>query len=119
MDSAPSDFRAGIQQPTGPPLVQAIAVALASNAHGYGSWNNATNAVRWQAQRDAEIAVRVVQETLPKPPVCDVRWSPGCEGVLTRPGALLFGPPNERSQVKKLHVCVPCWVSVITEEELG
>lgn len=35
---------------------------------------------------------------------CDI-----CTTALDRPGALVFGPPDEHGNTKKRHVCVPCW----------
>ena len=37
-------------------------------------------------------------------PKCDK-----CGLELTEFGAILFGPPNDQSTVKKFHICKPCY----------
>lgn len=32
-----------------------------------------------------------------------------CKGVLCKPGALVFSPPQQEGNVIKLHVCLWCW----------
>lgn len=43
-------------------------------------------------------------------PKCDK-----CGQELTEFGALLFSPPNENSEVKKLHVCQACYADMLVE----
>lgn len=45
--------------------------------------------------------------------VCDL-----CREELKDFGALLFSPPNTQSEVKKFHVCKPCYKKLITEYKL-
>jgi len=33
----------------------------------------------------------------------------GCWEELTEPGAVVFGPPDQRGRSAKLHICVGCW----------
>ncbi|HSX15114.1 MAG TPA: hypothetical protein VLE72_04425 [Candidatus Saccharimonadales bacterium] len=40
-------------------------------------------------------------------PICD-----RCGKELTKFGAILFSPPDDRSTVKKLHVCVDCYQAI-------
>jgi len=32
-----------------------------------------------------------------------------CSQALTRPGGLLFGPPDDEGKSLKQHLCFPCW----------
>jgi hypothetical protein len=45
-------------------------------------------------------------------PICDM-----CKKELTDYGALLFSPPNEKSEVKKYHLCKECFERVIKENK--
>jgi hypothetical protein len=36
-----------------------------------------------------------------------------CKELLTKPGALLFSPPNQRGYVKKFHLCQGCYSGFI------
>ena len=46
-------------------------------------------------------------------PVCDL-----CREELKDFGALLFSPPNTQSEVKKFHVCKPCYEKLLAEYKL-
>lgn len=46
-------------------------------------------------------------------PVCDL-----CREELKDFGALLFSPPNSQSEVKKFHVCKPCYKKLLAEYKL-
>lgn len=37
-----------------------------------------------------------------------------CQQDLTKPGALLFSPPNQGSKVMKLHLCIKCYGIVMS-----
>lgn len=41
-------------------------------------------------------------------PRCDF-----CGKELTEYGALLFSPPKKKTDVKKFHVCVPCYKKIL------
>jgi len=43
-------------------------------------------------------------------PKCDK-----CKQELQEFGAILFSPPDEKSQVKKYHVCVHCYREMVKE----
>lgn len=43
-------------------------------------------------------------------PKCDK-----CGKELDKFGAILFSPPNERSEVKKYHICVDCYQEMIKD----
>ena len=43
-------------------------------------------------------------------PICDK-----CGRELTAFGAILFSPPNEKSEVKKFHICVDCYNAIASE----
>ncbi len=45
-------------------------------------------------------------------PKCDK-----CKKELTEFGAILFSPPNSKSEVKKYHLCVDCYKTIIKEFE--
>ncbi len=45
-------------------------------------------------------------------PICDF-----CKNELNDFGALLFSPPNEKSEVQKLHVCKQCYGKMIAEKD--
>ncbi len=41
-------------------------------------------------------------------PICDF-----CKKELDDYGALLFSPPNEKSEVKKFHICRSCFNKIL------
>ncbi len=41
-------------------------------------------------------------------PICDK-----CNKELTKFGAILFSPPDQKSNVKKYHICVKCFKEII------
>lgn len=41
-------------------------------------------------------------------PKCD-----SCGNELTDFGGILFSPPNEKSEVKKLHLCKKCYAKIV------
>ncbi len=43
-------------------------------------------------------------------PKCDK-----CGKELTEFGAILFSPPNDKSEVKKFHICVSCYQDIIQD----
>jgi hypothetical protein len=43
-------------------------------------------------------------------PVCDK-----CKKELTDFGGILFSPPDEKSMVKKYHICKPCFKKMVEE----
>jgi hypothetical protein len=43
-------------------------------------------------------------------PICDK-----CGAELTDFGGILLSPPNQKGEVKKLHLCVGCYQTVITD----
>lgn len=43
-------------------------------------------------------------------PKCDK-----CGKELTEFGAILFSPPNDKSEVKKFHICVNCYHEILKE----
>lgn len=45
-------------------------------------------------------------------PICDK-----CSKELTEFGAILLSPPNNKSEVKKFHLCVACYRQVAEELE--
>jgi hypothetical protein len=44
-------------------------------------------------------------------PICDF-----CKKELIDFGALLFSPPNEKSEVKKYHICKGCFKKILKEK---
>ncbi|MDQ5944184.1 MAG: hypothetical protein QG658_251 [Patescibacteria group bacterium] len=46
-------------------------------------------------------------------PVCDL-----CRKKLKDFGALLFSPPNKKANVKKFHVCKPCYKNLLATYSL-
>lgn len=43
-------------------------------------------------------------------PTCDK-----CGNELTEFGAILFSPPDQKSTVKKFHLCKKCYAKIVTE----
>jgi hypothetical protein len=44
-------------------------------------------------------------------------WPPNCDRCgmqLTKPGALIFSPPNQHGECAKFHVCVGCHGALVT-----
>lgn len=39
-----------------------------------------------------------------------------CDSLLREPGALAFSPPDEKSNVTKIHICVECWNGEAVED---
>jgi hypothetical protein len=44
-------------------------------------------------------------------PVCDI-----CKDELTEFGAILLSPPNEKSEVKKFHLCKYCYQMIAPKD---
>ena len=44
-------------------------------------------------------------------PACDF-----CKNELNDFGGLVFSPPDEQSEVKKLHICRDCYQKIIQEQ---
>lgn len=47
-------------------------------------------------------------------PICDK-----CGKELTAFGAILFSPPNAKSEVKKYHICAPCYEKLVATMTKG
>ena len=45
-------------------------------------------------------------------PICNK-----CKKELKKFGAILFGPPDKKGKVKKLHICESCYKSIIKRIE--